>query len=217
MLEPVVEQLLGLVGATVSRATAARLLGVSQPALDRWIDLREIATVLTPTGRRAVPTEQLVELLDDIRQARAKGHQRGLKSVVEERRCRAAALEVHGLLTEDELASIDDQGHRRGELASLAYHRAVARDLDDRSVRMARRRLLRWAAAGTIPDQRVAAWQSLLDDSSRAALLSILTSDSQESRDLRQSTPFAAALSEQQRRRILELTRRREPATSAPA
>ena len=67
-LEPVIEQLCQFAGATVPRATAARLLGVSQPALDRWIDLREVSSVLTPTGRRAVPTDYLVELLDDVRQ-----------------------------------------------------------------------------------------------------------------------------------------------------
>ena len=216
-LEPVIEQLCELVGATVSRATAARLLGVSQPALDRWIDLREIASVLTPTGRRAVPTEHLVELLDDVRQARKNGHQRALKAVIVERRRLAATLETDEILEGGELASLGEGGHRRAELVSLAYHRVVARQLDSCSVRRARRRLRQWEAAGKMPIRQATAWWTLLNSSSQAELVSVLTTDSQESRDLRQNTPFAAALSEQQRARLRELIHEGAPANQLVA
>jgi hypothetical protein len=211
-IEPVIEQLHELAGATVPRATAARLLNVSQPALDRWINLGEVATVLTPAGRRAVPVEHLVELLNDVRLAREKGHQRALKTVIDERRRRAATIELDDILETDELASVGDHGHRRAELTSLAYHRVVGHQLDEFSVRQARRRLRSWTAAGKMPVQYAAAWRSLLEDSPRDELVEIISTDSQESRDLRQNTPFAAALSEQERARLLALIRQWTPA-----
>jgi hypothetical protein len=216
-LEPVVEQLHELAGATVPRATAARLLDVSQPALDRWIDLGEVPTVLTPAGRRAVAVEHLVELLDDVRLARDSGHQRALRAVIDGRRRRAAALELDDILDADELASVGDHGHRRAELASLAYHRVVGRQLDEFRVRQARRRLRRWVAAGKMPVQYATAWRSLLADSPRDELVEVISTDSQESRDLRQNTPFAAAISEQERARVLELVRQWTPASPSAA
>ena len=205
-LEPVIEQLVGLAGATVSRSTAARLLGVSQPALDRWVACGELSSVLTPTGRRSVPVEHLVELLDDVREARDRGHQRPLKAVIEARRQRAAALELDDILDQTELASVRAHGHRRAELLSLGYHRVVAQRLDDRLVRQAGRRLRRWQAEGKLPAQIGAAWQTLLD-SPREEIAAVISADSQLSRDLRQSTPFAGALSEQERARLLALVR----------
>ena len=56
------EFLEGLVGPTVRPAEAARLLGVSHPALSRWIEKGEISTVTTPEGRREIPRSELVEL-----------------------------------------------------------------------------------------------------------------------------------------------------------
>ena len=47
------------IGPTVRRAMAARLLGVSQTALDRWIAQGDIPSVLTPDGRREVPRHPL--------------------------------------------------------------------------------------------------------------------------------------------------------------
>lgn len=216
-LEPVTDQLHEIAGATCPRATAARLLEVSQPALDRWIDLGEIPAVLTPAGRRAVPVDYLVELLDDVRSARENGHRRALKFVIDERRRQAGTIELADVLDADELASVGDHGHRGAELRSLAYHRLVARRLDPSRIRQARRRLETWAANGKMPDPKAATWRTLLQDRHRDDLTEAITADSEKSRDLRQSTPFAGAISEQERTRLFELIRRATPASAARA
>ena len=212
-LEPVTEQLHEIAGATVPRATAARILGVSQPALDRWIDLGEIPSVLTPAGRRAVPVDYLVELLDDVRSARERGHRRALKFVIGERRRNAATIELADVLDADELATVSDQGHRRAELRSLAYHRLIAQRLDPSRIRQARRRVEAWTANGKMPAPHAETWRILLQDGRGDDLTAVLTADSPESRDLRQSTPFAGAISEQERRRLFELISQATPAS----
>jgi hypothetical protein len=54
------------VGPTVGRAASARLLGVSQTALDRWIASGDVPVALTPGGRREVPLAALAELIDAV-------------------------------------------------------------------------------------------------------------------------------------------------------
>ncbi len=68
-----------------------------------------------------------------------------------------------------------------------------------------------------MPIRQATAWWTLLNSSSQAELVSVLTTDSQESRDLRQNTPFAAALSEQQRARLRELIHEGAPANQLVA
>lgn len=216
-LEPVAEQLHEIAGATVPRATAARLLEVSQPALDRWIDLGEIPIVLTPAGRRAVPVDYLVELLDDVRAARDGGHRRALKFVIDDRRRQAETIELADVLDADELASVGGHGHRGAELRSLAYHRLIAQRLDASRIRQARRRLESWAADGKMPAPAAATWRTLLQDGHRDDLTAVISADSQESRDLRQTTPFAGAISEQERTRLFELIRHWGLANASPA
>lgn len=216
-LDPVSEQLHEIAGATVSRATAARLLEVSQPALDRWIDLGEIPTVLTPAGRRAVPVDYLVELLDDVRSARENGHRRALKFVIDERRRQAGTIELEHVLDADELASVRDHGHRAAELRSLAYHRLIAQRLDPSRIQQARRKVETWDGDGKMPTAHAETWRTLLQDGHRDDLTAVLTVDNPESRDLRQSTPFAGSISEQERTRLFELFRQETPARAARA
>jgi hypothetical protein len=62
-------------GPTIGRAASARLLGVSQTALDRWIASGDVPVVLTPNGRREVPVPALLDLLDALeRRPRPERH-----------------------------------------------------------------------------------------------------------------------------------------------
>src|SRR6266511_5537495 len=85
------------VGPTLSRAMAARVLGVSQTALDRWIAAGLLPTVISPRGRIEVPRRVVVELLESIEQLKSEGVSRNLLAAALRRR-RAAAEEVDALV-----------------------------------------------------------------------------------------------------------------------
>lgn len=198
-LEPVVTTLERAVGPTVSRAAAARLLGVSFSALDRWIEKGDVSVVLTPEGRRAVPLLHLLDLLEHVEQRRPEHGRLALAALVRERRRQADAI------GDDEIFRQRPQGggpHRTAELRSLAYHRVVARRLDEHLVADARRRLDRWRTAGRIHDRWADAWDDVLDQPV-PDIAKLIVSDTPEARALRQSSPFAGALSEQERRRSI--------------
>ena len=55
-----------MVGPSVSRALAARVLGVSRAALDARISRGDVPVLLTREGRREVPLRALVELANDV-------------------------------------------------------------------------------------------------------------------------------------------------------
>src|SRR5947208_5860918 len=87
-------------GPTVSRAEAARLLGVSQTALDRWIKKEEISAVFTPHGRREIPLSELIELLEEVEELReSNGAQRPLAAAIRDRRQRSSkSVDLNRLL-----------------------------------------------------------------------------------------------------------------------
>lgn len=76
-LQEATVQLRVAVGPGVSKVEAARLLGISRPALDRWISLGRIATV--EVGKRAlVDAESLATLLVEVERLRKLGETRGV-------------------------------------------------------------------------------------------------------------------------------------------
>jgi hypothetical protein len=179
-------------GPTVGRAAAARLLGVSQTALERWIAAGELPAVLTAAGRREVPVAAVADLLDALA-AQPSDERHPLAAVLRARRT------VGPRRSRDEAV-----GHRAAELRALAYHRAVARRLDDGVVADALVRLRRWRAEGRIHPRYADAWEALLAGP-RARLREAITADDDEAAALRQSSPLAGALSESERRRVWEL------------
>src|SRR5262245_53031315 len=140
------EFLEGLAGRTIRPAEAARLLGVSQPAVQRWLEKGEIAAVTTPGGRREIPLGEAIDLLADVERVRAEtGSSRPLSIVIRERREAAEAIDLDELLPRRR-----QRAHRTAELQSLAYHRLVALRLDEGIVDDARRRLARWRQEGRV-------------------------------------------------------------------
>lgn len=98
-------------------------------------------------------------------------------------------------------------GHRTAELRSIAMHRLVAERLDADVLEKARERIDGWLAVDGPVDPRWARqWDELLD-LPIAQLKERLVDDSEQMRDLRQSTPFAGVLREDERRKILEEVR----------
>lgn len=198
-LAPVGEFLERLAGRTVSRAEAARLLGISQTALNRWIERGEIPSVLTPQGRREVPVPDLIELLDDVERARSSSAKRPVTAAIRERnRQSARTVDVDRLLAPPRRRS-----HRTAELQGLAYHRLVAERLDETVLEQARRRLARWRDEGRIDPRWADEWEQLLG-LPLPRIARAISADTPHARNLRQASPLAGLLTEQERLRLVD-------------
>lgn len=193
------------VGPTVTRAMAARLLSVSQTALDRWIDSGDVPAVLTPVGRHEVPLPALVDLVDAVEERRSYGDERHpLAAVLRGRRAAAQRIDPERVPPRHYRRTRGEHGHRGAELRSVAYHRAVAERLDEQLVHDARQRLHRWREEERMDRRHVERWEEILTWPP-PRIAELLAEDSPRGRDLRQSSPFAGALTEPERRRILEV------------
>jgi hypothetical protein len=179
-------------GPTLGRAASARLLGVSQTALDRWVARGAIPVVLTPNGRREMPTGVLLDLLDALAERTDAG-----------RHPLAAVLRGRSASAATDRPARPASAHRAAELRSLAYHRAVARRLDRAGVADALVRLRRWREERRIHPRYADAWEELLTGP-REQLLRMLRADDEDAAALRQSSPFAGTLDERERRALLD-------------
>jgi len=98
-------------------------------------------------------------------------------------------------------------GHRTAELRSIALHGLVAQRLDTELLDRARKRVGGWLAVEGPVDHRWAKqWEELLS-LPIPVLKRRLVEDSEQMRDLRQSTPFAGVVREDERRKILQEVR----------
>ena len=186
-------------GGGLPRALAARLLGVSHTALQKWIDAGDLPVVITPEGRQVIPIGPLVDLYDAVDSERSSGRRRLhiIEPAMTSARARADALRP------DIPQTTSADPHDRAERRNRAYHAAVARHLRKRTVERALHQLWRWEEEGNIDPRYAAAWSEVLHRP-LAEIKRVLTDDSQWARDLRQNSPFAGALSEAERRKILQ-------------
>jgi hypothetical protein len=192
-------------GPTLSRSLAARIFGVSQTALDRWVAARQIPIVLSPHGRREVPRQFVVELREAIDELLGKGvHRHALSAALAERRDAAKGL-GGGRIASRRHRPASARGHGTAERRSRAYHSVVADRLDERMVEDACERLEQLVAGGHIREAYAERWRTLLA-APAAEVARAISADSQDARDLRQNSPFAGVLNEQERRRIIETT-----------
>jgi hypothetical protein len=189
------EYLEAALGSTVRPADAARFLGVSQPALTRWIERGDIPSVRTPEGRREIPVRELLDLTEEVDQKRDEGWERPLAAALRERGERAQKTIDPDVV----LPRRRPRGHRTAELQSLAYHRVVAQRLDDRLVEAARRKLARWRSTNRIHPRWADEWERLLSRTP-SQIARAISSDTPKARQLRQTSPFAGLLNAQERR-----------------
>jgi hypothetical protein len=187
-----------LVGATVKPSFAARVLDVTPAALRRWIDRKEVALVIGRDGRKYVPVPFLVDLAEAVERSRASGRHHVLEAAVLE--AREQAEKVPRIVFE---VGEGDAPDHRGDRRSFAYHRAIARRVNRRMADMALVLVRHWREEGSIDPRYADAWEEILlkpvpDIRKR------LEDDSDETRDLRQNSPFAGILSEAERQAIFE-------------
>jgi hypothetical protein len=99
--------------------------------------------------------------------------------------------------------------HRLAEARSLAMHAAIARKIErDRSLlEIPRRNLERWSArSANAPPSWLKQWHALLQ-LPWPELAARITEPTEDAARLRQSSPFAGVLSEDERERIYEAFR----------
>ena len=97
--------------------------------------------------------------------------------------------------------------HQFIDQLALAYHREIAARLlaaPDEVLNRARSNLKRWMKVheGTGTVRALEEWQNLIDTLTLSDLIAKMTEDSDEGQRLRQSTPFAGVLSEQERKEV---------------
>jgi hypothetical protein len=192
-----------IIGPTIRASVLARVLGVSRPAIKTWLDRGEIATVSTPAGRREIPLTEAISLIEAVEAARRAGNERPIARVIRDRH-----EEARTSADLDRLVPPKPRTHRTPELQALAYHRAVAERLDERMVASARRKMQRWRDSGRVHPRWADAWLEILSRPVSSVAAAVAT-DSRAARELRQTSPFAGALTEQERRRLADAVERR--------
>jgi hypothetical protein len=77
-LEPIIEELRGDLDETMSKAQAAKVIGVSVPTLDNWIDERIVPVNRVASGRPRVPRDTALDLAERVADLRQRGRERNL-------------------------------------------------------------------------------------------------------------------------------------------
>lgn len=99
--------------------------------------------------------------------------------------------------------------HQFIDYFALICHLAVAERLrrePEAVIKIARENLARWKASGVFDKGELLSlseWEKILNEASVEELIAIMTEDSDEGQRLRQSTPFAGVLLEDERLKIL--------------
>jgi hypothetical protein len=191
-------------GASVSGRLAASLLGVSHTGLARWIKTGDLPVVYGTSGRVEVPVAVLLDLHEAVERVRESGRRtlHVLEPAMVEARQRGDRIRASDLVPEHAAEARGLDGHRRAELRSLAYHRALAERLDKPMVDDARHLLWKWQEQGAIDGRYAERWEGVLDRP-LGEIRRIIAEDTERGRDLRQSSPFAGMLSEPERRKLL--------------
>jgi len=183
-------------GETVSRRLAARVLGVSHTALERWIKSGDLPVVYALSGRVEVPVPALLDLYEEVDAGRAGSPRFPLTQVMARRREAANQMSIR------QPASGDRSSHGLPRARGLAYHHAVAQRLTEQMVDEARHVLFRWRQQGRIDERYYERWEQILKRP-LAEIRRALTEECPEADDLRQNSPFAGVLSEPERQRIV--------------
>lgn len=147
-----IEGLKTALGEGVSQRTAARALGLKLPDVSRLITAKRLKVVDTSRGRGQVELESLVAMIveDGIAVPEPPGWKQRRAAREEAERNAAPSSQ------QEELARIM-------KMRALAFHRAVARNLDLQGVEEAREVLYAWREAGRGDDDEIAEWMSLLE------------------------------------------------------
>ena len=176
-------------GETVSQRIAARFLGVSHTALQRWASRGDLPVVQSLNGRPGIPVPALLDLHETIEQERAGGRRHLLERSFVAGRDRARRLRVQDLAP----PANSTMSHSDADRRALAYHQAVGRRLTRAMIEEALHRVWKWREEGKLDPSYAAEWERVLRGPIRSVRRAI-TEDNPRGRDLRQNSPFAGML-----------------------
>ncbi len=143
----------------------------------------------------------MIEFREAIDVLIAEGRHRHLLAAALAARREAAAR--RGRSAESGAAGRAAGGHRTAERRARAYHALVAGRLDEATVEEASERIEQLAVDGHLDPRYAERWRELLSRP-RDEIARAIAADTQAARDLRQNSPFAGVLNEQERRQIIE-------------
>lgn len=137
-------------GDAVPQRTAARALGVPHPEVSKLISAKKLRTIDNAKGKAQIEVASLLELIE-------AGE--GVHAVVELKEKRRKKIEAaKAALPEGkgDLAQIM-------EMRALAFHRAMARNLDRATCERAQKAVAELRASGGMTDAQADEWEALLD------------------------------------------------------
>jgi DNA repair photolyase len=77
-LQPIIDGLRRDLDETMSKAQAAKVIGVSVPTLDKWIEQRIVPVERAASGRPRVPRDTALDLAERVSDLRERGRERNL-------------------------------------------------------------------------------------------------------------------------------------------
>jgi transposase-like protein len=93
-LEPIIDGLRRDLDDTMSKSQAAKVIGVSVPTLDKWIQQRIVPIRRATSGRPRVPRDTALDLAERVADLRQRGRERNLiVALVEELQRRDSAYQ----------------------------------------------------------------------------------------------------------------------------
>lgn len=134
-------------GDAVPQRTAARALGVSHPEVSKLISSKKLRTIDNAKGKAQIEVLSLLELIE------AGGGVHAVVDIKEKRREKIAAKIPEGKRDLEQIM----------EMRALAFHRAMARNLDRATCDRAQEVVGELRQSGAMTDEEADAWEALLD------------------------------------------------------
>lgn len=166
-------------GEAVSQRTAAKAIGITHPELSKLISGKELSVIDTSRGRSQVVVESLIAYIEREQVAPPE------PPAWKQRRAAREAAEADPVLA-DQQADLA----RIMKLRALAFHRALARNLDRAMVDQAKEIVAEWRESGELSTEQAEAWESLLDRPV-SDIAAKMTDYSPAGDSLREKSPFS--------------------------
>lgn len=168
-----IDGIMAALGEAVPQRTAARALGVSHPELSKLLTAGKLKSTDTARGKAQIRVDSLLELIEE------RGEVIKEEPAWKQRRAEREA---------DETPAGKDIGEIM-RMRALAYHRALARNLDRPTVERAREIVAEWRESGKLSAEQADRWDSVLERPV-SDVVSRMTEHSEAGHELRRVSPF---------------------------